>query len=483
MFSESLHKAASLSPEKELDTQHSRDKLRTRHRPVSKPGLSLEKKLEVEKQRRHLLINEHNRLMFEVKKKEAKLTELQDVLKANNLQPADYSSEDTLKQRVRQLENNVDKMKVKIKHAMGIQTVYQGIHERLQEELHDLSRVLDQKERAVIIGQAEVDKATKQLQSAAAAADRKLAEMVQAEHETMEKKREMERELCELSAEERELKEPSETLGRLSLTGLSRLKEPEEEEEEEEEEGEEEAHSIPFKDHRRYNICGASPSDVRRVEDMEALREALGCADLQDLITKVVSQQTTKEQLLTELTQCKELVRQDAKTMADLEVRFDRLQEQLQARLKQEKDRAKGLQAQLKQSQHLLDTVDMGVNNLYFWMSCVPVEGLPTVCGVDSIDKLRDIRARLPTLQQRASEQRPVISELDRERIYSLLEQCNTMEPRNVKRPTTPADMPQLSDDDEETCAPSREEIKRSGSRLIESKQNKKSSRRARRKQ
>lgn len=40
-----------------------------------------------------------------------------------------------------------------------------------------MSNVLDQKERAVNIGQAEVDKATKQFQSAAAAADSTLVRL------------------------------------------------------------------------------------------------------------------------------------------------------------------------------------------------------------------------------------------------------------------------------------------------------------------
>lgn len=34
-------------------------------------------------------------------------------------------------------------------------------------------------------------------------------------------------------------------------------------------------------DHQCYDICGASQSDMELVEDMEALRETLGCADMQ----------------------------------------------------------------------------------------------------------------------------------------------------------------------------------------------------------
>lgn len=58
----------------------------------------IQKKIEQEKRRRQVLINEHNRLTFAVKEKEAKLKELQESLTAMNLQPTNYNSEDTCKQ-------------------------------------------------------------------------------------------------------------------------------------------------------------------------------------------------------------------------------------------------------------------------------------------------------------------------------------------------------------------------------------------------
>ncbi|XP_038558413.1 myosin-16-like isoform X2 [Micropterus salmoides] len=467
----------------------SHDKLSRRQKPLSKPGLSLEKKIEQEKRRRHVLINEHNRLTFAVKTKEAKLKELQEQLKAMSLQPTNYNCEDTCEQRIRQLENNLDKMKLKTTQAKRIQTAYWHILEHLQQEVRGMYKILDQKAHAVAVGQAEVDKATQKFQSAAAAADSTLGKMVQVENETMEKKSKMDSELGELTAEENELKRNMKTLGRLSPKGQSRLKERE---------IEEKAQSIPVTDHQYYDICGASQSDMKLVEDMEALREILGCADIQDLVNKVVSQQATKEQLQTEVTHCEELVRQEAKTLADLELlntelkfnakptttRFDKLKEQMQAKLSQKVDHVQRLQAKLQQSQGLLDTVEQGVTNVYFRMSCVLVEGLPSASSTNGTDKLGDISARLPTLLQIASKQKPEISGLDKERVYSLLEQLNMMGMRNNKRQTTPLDTPQLSEDEEE-CVLSREEIKRNSSKLIESKQKKKnkSSRKGKRKQ
>ncbi|KAK9523116.1 hypothetical protein VZT92_019536 [Zoarces viviparus] len=50
-----------------------------------------------------------------------------------------------------------------------------------------------------------------------------------------------------------------------------------------------------------------------------------------------------------------------------------------------------------------------------------------------SIYQLRDVRARVPTLLQT-----PEISGLDPEMVYSFHEKLNSIESRDVKRPTTP---------------------------------------------
>ena len=54
--------------------------------------------------------------------------------------------------------------------------------------------------------------------------------------------------------------------------------------------------------------------------------------------------------------------------------RFDEMKEQLQAKLDLQVEGVQRLQAELQQSQDLLDTVERGINNLYFRISCVPVE-------------------------------------------------------------------------------------------------------------
>ncbi|KAK5931576.1 hypothetical protein CesoFtcFv8_000151, partial [Champsocephalus esox] len=457
-----------------------------------------------EKAKINLLIKEHNRLSFEVKKKEASLKTLQKTLQTMDAQPADSNTEDACRQRIRQLENNLDKMKVKITEASEIQTAYGHIRENLQQEVRDIYAGLEQKQQAVAVGQTKLDKASKQSQTAAAAAGCTLGRVLQMECETMGKKREMDLELCELSAEEKVLKRQMETLGQL---GTQRLREQdiqeekEEEVEEVEEEVEEEEAALPAADQQRYDVCGASRSDMKLMEDMEALREALGCADVQELVSKVVSQQATQQFLLSEVTRCEELAQQEEAALTQLqlqhaELKFSSkpaasrgrvavlyngfffvqgltgLKREMEAELNQEVFRVRRLHGTLQQSQDLLATVERGVNNLYFRMSCVPVQELSSASCAESLDKVKDISNRLPTLLQRASQHKAEMSGLDQERVHSVLEQLNQMESRNVKRPSTPIHSPEVSDDEDE-CCPSREEIKSNSRRLVESEQNK----------
>ena len=56
--------------------------------------------------------------------------------------------------------------------------------------------------------------------------------------------------------------------------------------------------------------------------------------------------------------------------------RFDGLKGEMEAELNQEVFRVRRLHGALQQSQDLLATVERGVNNLYFRMSCVPIQVL-----------------------------------------------------------------------------------------------------------
>ncbi|XP_037337251.2 uncharacterized protein LOC119224415 [Pungitius pungitius] len=442
---------------------------------LSRPGLHLEEKIEQEKTRLHRLIREQNLLSFSVTKKEAKLKLLQETLRDKDFKPPGYNDEDSYNQRKQQLEINKDKMSIKIIAAEDIYMAYQQIHEHLLQEVREMCKAHDHKVDAVSIGQAEVERASKQSQAAAAALESSQGWMVDMDDEFLRKKREMDFELYQLNEDERN---PERTLKHLSATSQSRQKEREIDGDQ----GKEEA-----TDHQCCDVSGASQSERKLVEDMEALREALGDSDVQELGHKLVSQWATQEQLLAKLTRYQDQIRQGAEAFAELDLqhtklkfgagpsaaRLDELRAEVKAEWEEKALRVQRLQAELKQSQDLLDRAKQGVNNLYFRMSCVSVEGVPSASRTDCMDQLEDIRARLPILLQRASEQE-ADGGLHQETLYTLHEQLNTRESRNAKTQSAPIVPPHLSDG-EEGSAPSREEIKRCSSRLIEAGQKKSS--------
>lgn len=193
------------------------------------------------------------------------------------------------------------------------------------------------------------------------------------------------------------------------------------------------------------------------------------------------------------MTQCEELVRQSMETFAALELqyaqikfsagpssdRFERLKEEMQAELEQEEERCSHWEDKLGKAQSVLHGVEKGVNNLFFRMSCVQVKDSPReLGGLDAIEKLREIGARLPTLQTTASEKTKE-NTADHEKVWSFLEQSTMMEPRNYKRASSPV-YDSTSEDtfqfrgQEEDCSMSRDEIKRRSIQLIEVHQPKK---------
>ncbi|XP_069557569.1 coiled-coil domain-containing protein 183-like [Brachyistius frenatus] len=443
-------------------------------------ALPLEKKLDIEKRRRQVQINAHNRMEGILAEKKARLKELQELRSVMEDLAADC--EDSLQQQVRQLSNKRDKIRMKITEAQNIRNAYQRIVENLLLEVRGMEKVLDQKELAVVLGDGELEEAKKRLENATTSAGGAADKMVQMEHEVLEKKREMEDELYKLLAEKKELKKQMEKYIS-SPSEQRRLNEHETKASA--------AHSDPATEvmQRRERHSLASESDLMLIEEMEALREAVAFSE---------DQRATKEQLLEDKVGYEDEIEEQTRRLSELELRytelkfsenpaalrFNKLKDETSAQLKEVKERLLRLQAEVKRSQDQLDTTEWGVNNLYFLLSGIPVEGLPDISASNSVDKLMDIRARLQKLREQKLTQAPDVGALDQNKVYDLLEEHNTEDPRNNRRPASPSDSPEPKEDDEEGekeegCSPTREEIKRNSVKLIESQQRKKPSRKA----
>ncbi|XP_064792552.1 coiled-coil domain-containing protein 183-like [Oncorhynchus masou masou] len=394
--------------------------------------------VEREKRRRCTLIEQHNGLQCSVRAKGSQLLEMEQAMKALELDSNMDGDEQHFDQRVRELENSLEKMTIKITEAERIQKTYLRVCDHLHREVREMPMALDQLQNSVVSGQTELGKVAHMSHTAVAAVD-----CTKVRRGTIRE-------------------------------GLA----------------EESAH---IRAQQTAPVSTTPQSIVKLVEDIDALREALSCTDLQELETRLVSQKAIREQLHNQMTQCEELVRQSMETFAALELqyaqlkfsagpssdRFERLKEEMQAELEQEEERCSHWEDKLAKAQSVLHGVEKGVNNLFFRMSCVQVKDSPReLGGLDAIEKLREIGARLPTLQTTASEKTEE-NTADHEKVWSFLEQSTMMEPRNYKRASSPV-YDSTSEDtfqfrgQEEDCSMSRDEIKRRSIQLIEVHQPKK---------
>ncbi|XP_071210328.1 coiled-coil domain-containing protein 183-like [Salvelinus alpinus] len=416
---------------------------RTLSRSLPKPGLSMESIVEREKRRRCTLIEQHNGLQCSVRAKGSHLLEMEQAIKALELDSNADGDEQHYDQRVRELENSLEKMTIKITEAERIQKTYLRVCDHLHQEVREMPMALDQLQNSVVSGQTELGKVAHMSHTAVAAVD-----CTKVRRGTIRE-------------------------------GLA----------------EETAH---IRAQQTTPVSTTPQSIFKLVEDIDALREALSCTDLQELETRLVSQKAIREQLHNQMTQCEELVRQSMDTLAALELqyaqlkfsagpssdRFEQLKEEMQAELEQEEERCSHWKDKLGKAQSVLHGVEKGVNNLFFRMSCVQVKDSPReLGGLDAIEKLREIGARLPTLQTTASEKTEE-NTADHEKVWSFLEQSTMMEPRNYKRASSPV-YDSTSEDtfqfrsQEEDCSMSREEIKRRSIQLIEVHQPKKKAQRS----
>uniref|UniRef100_A0A4W5JUC5 Coiled-coil domain containing 183 n=1 Tax=Hucho hucho TaxID=62062 RepID=A0A4W5JUC5_9TELE len=462
---------------------------RTLSRSLPKPGLSMESIVEREKRRRCTLIEQHNGLQCSVRAKGSQLLEMEQAMKALELDSNMDGDEQHYDQRVRELENSLEKMTIKITEAERIQKTYLRVCDHLHREVREMPMALDQLQNSVVSGQTELGKVAHMSHTAVAAVD--CTKLVQMERQLMVERRMMEKELSErrgVKEEEVEGRLEREREGeRRSSKGAQKLKEQVRRGTIREGLAEETAH---IRAQQTAPVSTATQYIVKLVEDIDALREALSCTDLQELETRLVSQKAIREQLHNQMTQCEELVRQSMETLAALELqyahlkfsagpssdRFERLKEEMQAKLEQEEERCSHWEDKLGKAQSVLHGVEKGVNNLFFRMSCMKVSPRE-LGGLDVIEKLREIGARLPTLQTTALEKTEE-NTADHEKVWSFLEQSTTMEPRNYKRTSSPV-YDSTSEDtfqfrSQEDCSLSREEIKRRSIQLIEVHQPKK---------
>ncbi|XP_062399944.1 coiled-coil domain-containing protein 183-like [Sardina pilchardus] len=464
--------------------------------PNPRPGLQNI----VEKQHRRLctLIEQHNGLQHTLRLKESQLLQMEQTMDSLELDTNPDGDERQYDQRVRQLENCLEKMSIKITEAENIHNTYLQVQEHLNREVREMPHVLEKLQSTVLSGQTELSKVAQMSQAAAASMESTKGVLLQLERQLMMERREIETQLShrllekEMEVEARMDRE-KDTERRISR-GPQKLKD--------------QRKSVVPKDgltdiidptavrviHQSATQSNAQQANVKMLKDMDDLKDALGCTELQELEGRLVSQRATRQQLHTQMTQCEELLAQRQEALAALELqyaqskfnpgpsgeRFEQLRAELCAELEQEAGRCQEGEELLAKARAVLQGVEQGVNNLFYRITCLPAtKDVPvTEASLDAVGKLQEIDSRLtslPDMEPEQSEEEGGASD----KLWTFLVQSTMTEPRNFKQASCPTDNSNSEDtfqfrSQEEDYSLSRDEIKRRNKQLIEAHQPKK---------
>ncbi|XP_076127481.1 coiled-coil domain-containing protein 183-like [Alosa pseudoharengus] len=473
--------------------------------PNTRPGLQNI----VEKQQRQLctLIEQHNGLQYTLRLRKSQLLQMEQTMDSLELDNNPDGDERHYEQHVRQLENCLEKMSIKITEAANIHNTYLQVQEHLHREVREMPHVLEKLQSTVICGQTELSKVAQMSQAAVAAVESTKGMLVQLERQLMMEHWQIEKQLNnKLLEKEREVEarmdREKDTDRRISLA------------------------------HQSATQPNAQQSTLKIVKDMDDLKEALSCTELQELEGRLVSQRATRQQLHTQMTQCEELLAQQQEALVALELqyaqskfnpgpsseRFEQMQAELCAELERETQRCQEWEEHLAKARAVMQGVEQGVNNLFYRITCLPATKVDkhntfapaesctslekaedvaaTEAGLDAVEKLQEMDSRLtslPDVELEKSEEGgasdkvsdsscplPVplklTFELSALQLWTFLVQSTMMEPRNCKQASCPTYNSNSEDtfqyrSQEDDYSLSRDEIKRCNKQLIEAHQ------------
>ncbi|KAM6965353.1 coiled-coil domain-containing protein 183-like [Aplochiton taeniatus] len=389
--------------------------------PFPKPGPTLESKVEQERCRMHNLIEQHNGLSYALRAKESQLLELEQSVKAVEMDSTPDNDEqqfDQVMARVRQLENTLEKMSIKITEAEKIHTTYLQVQDHLSMEVREMPMLLDHLQNTVFQGQAELCKVAEMSQTAVAAGD--------------------------ITKHHAPIPSTPQALVKL-VEDVDALTE------------------------------ALSCTDLQELE----LRLVSQKATMEQLYIQVTQTEELVKQRADILAALELQYARLKFSVGPGSEKFDQLKEEMEMERRQEVGRLGNSMEKLGKVQAVLNGVEQGINNLYYSTVCVPLpEGTHSKDdGLDAMDKLRDIIIRLPILQAKV----PLAEDAspDPEKVWAFLENSILHEPKNIKRASSPT-LDSASEDtfqfrsQEEDSSLSREEIKRRSLQLIEALQPKK---------
>ncbi|XP_063050397.1 golgin subfamily A member 4-like [Engraulis encrasicolus] len=470
--------------------------------PNPRPGLQSI----VDKQQRRLctMVEQLNGLQHTLRLRESQLQDVERTLKCLELDNSPDPDERQYDQRVRQLENCLEKMNIKITEAENIYSTYIEVQEHLFREVRAMPLVLEKLQSTVIRGQVELSHVAQLSHAAQAAVESTKVMLVQMERQLVMERISLE---CNLNSKQQEKEREVEARMEREKDGdrrVSRTPQHQRKDQRKADGGKDAITDII--DSAAVHVVQRSASQpltqqsqVKMVKEMDDLKDALGCTDLQELESRLVSQKATREQLHTQMRQCEELVAQRQEGLAALELqyaqskfnpssgsgRYKQMEAELREELEKERVRCQEWEAKLDKARAVLRGVEQGVNNLFYLISCLAHKESMEVSppqAQDAVEKLQEIDSQLPSLFTATEATEATEKSEDAggsDKLWTFLVQTTMMEPRNCKRVLSPTYNSNTEDtfqfrSHEEDYSLSRDEIKRRNKQLIEAHQPKK---------
>ncbi|XP_061460525.1 coiled-coil domain-containing protein 183 isoform X2 [Rhineura floridana] len=387
-------------------------------------------------------MNVHNILLYEVKCRGKLLEDLQ--LRLQQLIDLETASPEARAQlqMIRQLENNIEKMQVKIMTAEKTHILYLKMLDVLRDELSHLPLILDDLEHMVEVYQVEL---------------KGMHLMAKDTMEAMEAAKQARRDV--------NMDFPT-LMGRDGLKGAK---------------------------------LEASKAQIEYQSlvtmEVDKIKCAVQCSHLWDIAGRFMAQKKSEENLQQQIAECEKKRRELKGQLKELEleqaelkfhqtpssISSRKLEEELRTVLEEEEERLKKVQAQVCQNQELLLHFENGVDNLIMRLCGIARPGQEEFRGEigDMFDKLQFCETKLLYLVK-ATAQLPIYDFSQEEynetfiQVRNLLEESTRDEPQNL-RITYEDDEEDVREafnfaDIDHSYVPNREEIKKHGLKLIEDK-------------
>ncbi|XP_064893297.1 coiled-coil domain-containing protein 183-like [Columba livia] len=383
------------------------------------------------------------------------------------------------KQMIRQLENELDKMRAKVRAAEKVGAVYERVHDALQEEVNQLTREVALMCRTSELYEVEVkamEAMAEEACKAAAIAQEQLA------------KREAEF-LAERSPDTQKV-----PIDRPWLRELSEKNVP-----------------APAKDESSMDLStqqdplvateleaaeSQTDHEAEISEKMEAAKAAVQCLRLWNIPSKLLAQDSSLEDLENDIKEKEEVKEELEKKMRDLELQkallmFHQpsnktrvLEEELRAKMQAQQARRNQLRAQMLRNEELLFEFESRTDHLLFRLRGITVPGQDDSLLSQGVEgKFQYLAEKLQYLAQRAAHlppERRILDESNETFVQArdFLEKKMASDPQNVMvsfedRDSSDDESSEDRDDEDGEAGghvPTREDIKREGQLLIESK-------------